>query len=520
MHSKATIRQLAYNLAENGHSAWTFDFPGYGNSSGMLPLENAIEDNAVVIKDLNRHIKEQTGSTPILICLRSASLLLSRDLLEDHESGIVFWHAYSQGAAFVRDLELIDHSLGLSSSDPKLIVAGGYPFKVSEIEKLKLAKLASLECPSVQKALYIHAPTVRRFSFLDSMQKGGTNIEKLESSDLSLMMRSPEVSKIAWNDVRGITNWVSTFTDHDALGQFHTSNQFFNDSSISERVLATPDNLFGILTEPTRTEAEVCLLIPNTGSGHHAGPNGLHTSLARSVARRGVSAYRFDLSNLGNSGIPATNNNHAYTKNATRDITAVIQHLKTKGYSRFILFGLCSGAFSSFDYARQSKGTDLAALFLVNSNTLYWEEGDDPIIPNSAAEAISEAYYKDQARDLSAWLKVARTPTKWLPLTRRILHVIKSKAHARIATTQNRTSKLEKDFTHIVNQNTKIFFYFSPNEPGYTNLKNNTGKTFRTLISDRKVELKVCEAGDHTFTTIESRSSLISEATEYCLQYK
>jgi alpha-beta hydrolase superfamily lysophospholipase len=85
-------------------------------------------------------------------------------------------------------------------------------------------------------------------------------------------------------------------------------------------------------------------VVLNAGIVHHVGPFRLHVLLARELAAQGFTTLRVDLSGLGDSSLR--------TGNATRserilaDLREVFAQLEsTRGSQRFVLVGLCSGAY-------------------------------------------------------------------------------------------------------------------------------------------------------------------------------
>jgi pimeloyl-ACP methyl ester carboxylesterase len=85
------------------------------------------------------------------------------------------------------------------------------------------------------------------------------------------------------------------------------------------------------------------VLFLNAGLLRHAGPHRLHVLLARRLARAGLTALRFDLSRIGDSG--------SRQDRLSRDESIVVETRdamdflsESYGVRRFLLFGLCSGA--------------------------------------------------------------------------------------------------------------------------------------------------------------------------------
>lgn len=102
-------------------------------------------------------------------------------------------------------------------------------------------------------------------------------------------------------------------------------------------ILTTPDDAFAVKDAPIA-------LILNAGIVHRVGPFRLHVDLARQLADVGYSTLRLDLSGLGDS---AQRTGKIDTPNrAELDVRDAMDHLqKETGVNRFVIIGLCSGAF-------------------------------------------------------------------------------------------------------------------------------------------------------------------------------
>ena len=105
--------------------------------------------------------------------------------------------------------------------------------------------------------------------------------------------------------------------------------------------------LFGILTSPEESNAvqdAPIVLILNAGIVHRVGPFRLHVDLARQLAEAGFATLRLDLSGVGDS---AQRTGKIDTKTrAQLDVKDAMDYLqKETGVDRFVIIGLCSGAF-------------------------------------------------------------------------------------------------------------------------------------------------------------------------------
>lgn len=109
--------------------------------------------------------------------------------------------------------------------------------------------------------------------------------------------------------------------------------------------------MVGVLctAEPHDARRPVVVFL-NAGLVHRAGPNRLHVRMARELAGRGFTSFRFDLSGIGDS--PARRDGVSVHDSRLRDVREAFDHLVGDiGASTFVLFGLCSGADLAFDVA-------------------------------------------------------------------------------------------------------------------------------------------------------------------------
>jgi pimeloyl-ACP methyl ester carboxylesterase len=112
--------------------------------------------------------------------------------------------------------------------------------------------------------------------------------------------------------------------------------------------LGPEGELVGVLASPGRGPTDSVgtaptVLFLNAGVIHRVGPHRLHVVLARRLAAQGVTSLRLDLSGIGDSrSVPGS---LSFRQSAVADVRAAMDRLAADtGASRFVLFGLCSGA--------------------------------------------------------------------------------------------------------------------------------------------------------------------------------
>lgn len=109
--------------------------------------------------------------------------------------------------------------------------------------------------------------------------------------------------------------------------------------------------LIGILNCPERFEKDFpTALILNAGIVHRVGPFRIHVDLARALANQGIASLRLDLSGLGDSEVrkdlPIGMNR------AELDLIDAMDAVREGlGVDKFVLIGLCSGAYNAHQVA-------------------------------------------------------------------------------------------------------------------------------------------------------------------------
>ncbi|SFM76884.1 alpha/beta fold hydrolase [Variovorax sp. OV329] len=105
--------------------------------------------------------------------------------------------------------------------------------------------------------------------------------------------------------------------------------------------------LIGVLTQPSGESSaqpgQVGCLLLNVGVNHRIGPRRLNVKAARQFAQAGIPCLRFDLSGIGDSR--ASGGREDFRAQALADMRAALDELQARtGISRFVVFGVCSGA--------------------------------------------------------------------------------------------------------------------------------------------------------------------------------
>lgn len=107
-------------------------------------------------------------------------------------------------------------------------------------------------------------------------------------------------------------------------------------------------NLLGVLTLPDApSPGAPAVILLNAGLLHRVGPNRLHVEIARRLAEDGYPCLRFDMAGVGDSKI--VEGDVLYIERSRQDVIDSMDALEeTVGVGRFVLMGLCTGAYNAF----------------------------------------------------------------------------------------------------------------------------------------------------------------------------
>jgi pimeloyl-ACP methyl ester carboxylesterase len=148
---------------------------------------------------------------------------------------------------------------------------------------------------------------------------------------------------------------------------------------LSERTVSrerADGQLFGVLAEPIEDTAGLCAVLLNAGPQRHTGPNRMWVEIARRWAARGVPTVRIDLAGIGDSDGDATafvRVGSFYLPEYVEQVRAALDMLVERGLpKRFLLLGLCAGAYWSLHTALQDER--VAAIAMLNPRALTWDE--------------------------------------------------------------------------------------------------------------------------------------------------
>lgn len=413
-------RTWAEYLAEAGHPTLRFDFPGTGDSSGSPRDPGRVQAWSKAVVSAASWLRERTGRRRVAAIGMGLGGLMASKAVADGASidEIVLWAATARGASFVREtrafalMEDTDTS-DLDAQRPELLPegftwAGGYVLSAETAVALGQLDLAELSFPpssSLSRALLLDrdgiGPDQGLRAYLESQD---VEVAVAPGPGYGAMGPMPHKAVpplevfsrvLEWLDKDGAAPDTVTPIDQPAdprpisrpadLSASPASGpaveMTVEDSVIRETpiTIAQPfGEVFGILAEPTDSPPPgPCLVMLNSGAIRRVGPNRMWVEFCRHWAAKGIPTLRLDLEGIGDSDGDAARITRLYPSVMYTDARigqaiAAIDMLEQRGLgNRFILAGLCSGAYWSFHAACRDER--VSAAFLINPRILFWD---------------------------------------------------------------------------------------------------------------------------------------------------
>lgn len=279
--------------------------------------------------------------------------------------------------------------------------------------------------------------------------------------------------------------------------------------SFRERVVqfGRASHLNGILTLPKglSNEPSTCLIMTNSGILPRTGASRLQVELARHISTFGIASIRFDLSGLGDSGIPESAESIQDIVDA--DIRDALFFAKEQfPQSSLIGFGLCSGAYDFLRCLELSDG--LSAAVIVDLASQY----------NNRNHLLR--HYARRITIIETWKSLISHPLQKISALKSRVNSINT---VELDQTDNKSEEAEigvrplivrRRFESILEKSieneVRLFFIFTGGMSEYYNYQGQFADTFPAQSASDTINWKYMPEADHVFSRKMNRDQLYS----------
>jgi pimeloyl-ACP methyl ester carboxylesterase len=448
--SYRSLRAWAQRLADAGYPTLRVSFPGTGDSAGDPRGPERLAVWCATLRCAAQWLRDAHGSRRIAsVGLGLGGLIAYRACAEGATiDDLVLWGTPARGRAIVRqlrvfsNLEVSQFYEGLQPPPPPAsgeLEAGGFLLSAQTVTQLEGVDLDALELPGdrPRRVLLIARDGLAVDARLrEHLEGSAVDLTVATGAGYAAMTSHPQQARPALATLERIQTWL----DKESRARLVEATQAApppragaaNVAGATDRltiadgpvVVETPvwiEQRFGrlaaVLTEPANGAThELCAVLLNAGAVRRIGPSRMWVQTARRWAARGVPTVRLDVEGIGDADgddAPYADDRSLYADGLIPQVLAALDFAQERGLGRrFVLLGLCAGAYWAF-HAALDDARVVAAL-MVNPRVLVWDPGLAPARdlralisqPLSLSKIYREASFK-RVRMMGRWLLAA-----------------------------------------------------------------------------------------------------------------
>jgi len=550
-----TYRELAERLSSRGFPALRFDYDGTGDSSGPWDAPDRVRAWVASIGAAVAEIRARAGVSRVaLVGVRfgaALAFLAAKD--DDTIDGLVAWAPVVSGRAYVRELRALKMVKATKTTNVRRNDGGeeveGYVFSRDTLADLNAVDLAAAGGDHVIKRVLVlprdDSPG-QEGGFVLHLKQRDVDVKVASESGYARMMRDPFDSVVPSVTLDAIVDWLGAWAPSEdastetapwaapARAAVMAISPRAGEPPLTETPLffGDHDRLFGVVTDPTievpSERPGVCFL--NVGSNHHIGPHRMYVDLAREIASRGYRTFRFDVGGLGDSpAITEAGENRLYSEEQVADVKSAMTCLENlRGTRRFVLVGLCSGAYLAFRAAVEDSR--VCGQVLLSPHAFEWKEGDsvEPVTREKAAKVYgSNRYYVRALLDRSVWRRALKGRVDLRGIAAIVLKRASGKARvgmvslgARLRGQPEPRNDVERAFGALCDRGAESLIALSSDDGGLDMIGRYLGDEAAKMKGRKNFSLEILEGTDHTFTPVGAqrvlREMVASFVTQRC----
>lgn len=262
------------------------------------------------------------------------------------------------------------------------------------------------------------------------------------------------------------------------------------------------ESLVGIVTEPEtagESGGKPAAIILNAAMLHRVGPFRMSVDLARRLAQRGIAVLRFDLAGIGDS-VARGADNRPERERVRADVAAGMEVLTRRfGVERFVLIGLCSGAYNAHDVAASDPRV-AGAIFLDGYG--YRTRGYH--LRRLGPLLFWPRRWRNAARRQWARLTGARGTGQGHPRDPRIFDAPFPEQ-----------GKVRAELEGLLARGARLLFVFTGGVPEYFNGRPQLREMYGPLADSPLVDDEYYPQSDHTYPTLAHRRVLFERIEEW-----
>jgi alpha/beta superfamily hydrolase len=555
VNSYRGLRHLADGFAEKGVTTFRMEYQGVGDSSGLDTDPDRLDKWLASIEQTVKFIKEKRSIQKIsLLGLRMGATLASIVSNKIEIENLICWVPVVEGKRYIREMLALQKT-GENADldvDSTTLEGGGFLITRETMNELLSISLTNITPNAKHVFLFNTDDLPIPNQLIEAWSNQNFPFTHKTLSGYASMMATPHNSKVPYHAIEEITSIKifgneldkNLFLDLKNFQQtrfdcytYATSAKESMDAGggfpITEILCQIPNTpLFGIFSLPLLrdTESKPTVLLLNAGSVHRMGPNRNYVYITRELLSLGFKVFRLDFLGLGDSVNPnLEKENDPYMPEALDNIKQTICFLKENHkVNDVILMGVCSGAYSAFQFALHENEEVAHEILPINPLTFYWKEGMS--LDFSPADYYFDwNSYQESMWHKDRWIKLLKDPKRMIETAKTTVNVVFIKISALFKLIINHFKRssgtkdiedLAWDLNAIVKKNIRVKFFFAETDPGYQLLVEGTGKTLNKLLREQKINIEFIPKANHNFSSHVGRTGLLKKIEEHFSLHK
>jgi pimeloyl-ACP methyl ester carboxylesterase len=517
-------------LSRAGFPVLRFDYAGSGDSPG------SDEDPGRLVAWLSSvhaavvQACRIAGSTRVALCgIHLGATLAARAAAERSDvQALVAWGPFATGRAYVRQVRAY-RLLNALPSDPRGEAthdeeAAGYRLTratASELEELDLRALPRAPSPLV---LLLSREGHPDRTLATAWTERGADVTTRPGPGWEEMMQQPLKSVVPESVLEDSVRFLSDVARAipaaprvPAAPERWQRGWAVGTEVVEEALCLGPDGrVAGVLGRPTQEGWETLptVLFLTTDLHHRIGPARLWVRLGRVLSRLGLQTLRFDLAGVGDSlllpGQSPPHTSGTETVSEVREVMDVLE--RATGARRFILVGLCSGAYLAYHSAVADPR--VAGMVALNLPTLRWKEGDSLDV-RQRQTLKSARYYRKALLQGETWRRALKGELH----LRQLGQVLLARGWRRLRERtmgglRRNVPQAGQALETLVQRGTDLYFLFAADDEGVDALEREAGPLLRRLSRSGSLQVEVVEGPSHTFEQLWAQELVADRVLE------
>ena len=530
-HAYRSLRRMAEQLCAAGFVVIRFDYYGTGDSSGSPLDKDCLQRWVANIGVLSDKLRDTFADfKQCWLGLRVGATLATLAAENHRVDSLILWEPVIRGRGYIRELEALSRLSYAEKDDaPDYLESAGFIISqqtADQIKDINLLKQNSVP-PGCRVLHLVRDDAQLDEAFVQSLRQRDIEAEIISAPGYADMMVETHNTRVPQASIECVIRWLQGISESkqkpvetqiDGVDTIEIMQSgvrvedtccFFGESS----------SLFGVLTDPVHADRQpdACVILSNSGSVHHVGPNAVYTVMGHRLAALNYYVFRIDQENLGDSDVLNRQmENHPYQDNATKNIQDAINFIREKtGITRFIVSGICSGAYTAFHSGLELSHDDVSELMIINPLTFYWTPDLSLDTPSAFQTLVDESYYKQSLRSFDKWKRLLTFQANWKYIIsfvmKRAAEFLRQLWKDSRASIFGEHTRLANDLKAIHQKGVGINFIFSSTDPGLSILRSQAKHTVNKGVKENWIKIQIVNGADHTFSRKKARDELLSK---------